>query len=629
MNFLHPESLYYLLPPFFVLFGLLLTQKEAEAHFFSEEVMSKLRVSANSLTLKARNGLFFLAGFLIIIALSGPVINEGTVEVKAKSADIMIALDISDSMLAEDVYPNRLKLAKEKAIDLLKLAPNERIGIIAFAKNSYLVSPLSFDHGAVSFLLRQLNTDSITEKGTNFLSLLDIVDNSIKSDAKRYLLILSDGGDSKDFSKEIAYAKDNNIVIFILGIGTKKGAPIKLKDGSFIKQNGDIIISKLNENIADLSTKSGGVYIESVNSDKDIKAMLREIESNSVEKELKSEEIQKFIPLFYYPLALALFILLIATSSMSKRERLQMPSAFLLFIALFPALHVEAGVLDFMELEKAKKAYESGNFEESAKLYEKYSESTNSGESHYNEGNSLYKQGKYKEAIESYEKATFESDAARANNYANIGNSYVKQKEPESLKKAVEAYEKSLKIQEDRETRENLEAVKKALEEQKKKEDKKKKKEDKKKDKNKDKKENKDSKDDKKSDKNKKSDEDKKSDKKDKKSDKEDAKKDSDKKEKSDKEKSEDEKKSDEEKKNEDLNKTKEQQKKQDLEKLDKDDNNSTKESVQAKAAQANDKMSDAEEKKWLDQLNKQQNSYMYMLNNKKPKEENINAKPW
>ncbi len=318
MNFLHPESLYYLMPPLFILFGLLLTQKEAEAHFFSKEVMSKLRVSANTLTLKARNALFFLAGFLIIIALSGPVINEGTVVVKAKSADIMIALDISDSMLAEDVYPNRLKLAKQKAINLLKLAPNERIGIIAFAKNSYLVSPLSFDHGAVSFLLRQLNTDSITEKGTNFLSLLDIVDNSIKDDTKKYLLLLSDGGDSKDFSKEIEYAKDNNIVIFILGIGTKKGAPIKLKDGSFIKQNGDIIISKLNENIADLATKSGGVYIESANSDADVKAMLREIESNSEAKELKSEEIQKFIPLFYYPLGLALLILLIATSSMGK-----------------------------------------------------------------------------------------------------------------------------------------------------------------------------------------------------------------------------------------------------------------------------------------------------------------------
>ena len=168
MSFLHPEFLYYMLPPLFILFGLLLTQKESQAHFFSEEVMSKLRVSANTLTLKARNALFFLMFFLMIVALAQPMINEGVVSIKSKSADIMIALDISDSMLAEDVYPNRLKLAKQKAMELLDFAPNERIGVIGFAKNSYLVSPLSFDHGAVGFLLSQLDTESITEKGTNF-----------------------------------------------------------------------------------------------------------------------------------------------------------------------------------------------------------------------------------------------------------------------------------------------------------------------------------------------------------------------------------------------------------------------------------------------------------------------------
>ena len=266
-----------MLPPLFALFGLLLTQKEAQASFFTQEVMDKLRVSANNLTLKARNVLFFVAGLLMIVALSEPVINEGTVEVKAKSADVMIALDISDSMLAEDVYPNRLKSAKQKALELLRQAPNERIGIMAFAKNSYLVSPLSFDHGAVSFLLSQLNTNSITEKGTDFLSMLKVVVDTSKSDSKKYLLVLSDGGDKKDFSKEIEFAKDNNVVVFVLGIGTQKGAPIKLENGSFIKQNGKIIISKLNENISDLATKSGGSYVQNVNSDSDVKRMLTEI----------------------------------------------------------------------------------------------------------------------------------------------------------------------------------------------------------------------------------------------------------------------------------------------------------------------------------------------------------------
>jgi len=266
----------------------------------------------------------------MILALAEPVIKDGTVEVKAKSADIMIALDISDSMLAKDAYPNRLKFAKQKAIDILKTNVDERIGIVAFAKNSYLVSPLSFDHSAVEFLLSKLSTQSITEKGTDFMSLLQVVANSSKH--KKHLLILSDGGDKSDFSKEIQYAKDNNIIVFILGIGTKKGTPIKLQNGEFIKQNGNIIVSKLNENIATLATKSGGVYIKSVNSDIDIKTMIQEIKNKTKEKEFKSEKIKKYTPLFYYPLGLALIVLLIATSSLSKKISPQILSFIVLIL---------------------------------------------------------------------------------------------------------------------------------------------------------------------------------------------------------------------------------------------------------------------------------------------------------
>ena len=615
MTFLHPEFLYYMLPPLFILFGFLLTQKEAQGQFFSNEVMDKLRVSANTLTLRARNALFLLMGFFMIIALAGPVINDGTVEVKAKSADIMIAFDISDSMLAKDVYPSRLVSAKQKATELLKTAQDERIGVVAFARNSYLVSPMSFDHSAVSFLLRQLNTDSITEKGTDFLSLLDVVQNTIKTKGKKHLLILSDGGDKNDFSDEIAFAKENNIVIFILGVGTLKGAPIKKSDGSYIKHKGEIIVSKLNENISKLATSTGGVYIQSVKSNQDIKAMLKEIKSNSEQRELKSEKVHKFIPLFYYPVAMALLILIIATSSMSKRQRLQMPaSVFILFLSLLATPHAKAGLLDFVELKEAKESYKSGDYEKSAKLYKKY-------ESYFNEGNSLYKQKKYDEAIKAYEKATFDDEISRANNLANKGNAFVKQAKKESLQKAVESYEKSLKLHEDKEVRENLEAVKKEIEKQKKKEQEKKDK-DKQKDKGK-----------KNKDKNKKDsdnqDNDKKDSKDDKKSD-EDSK--GDKKNKSENDESK-EKKQNEEDKSKENNETKPQdEKKNDLKELNKDEDNKTKENSSSKQlphAKNQDEMSDAEEEKWLRELNMQQSTFMYMLNNKKTIKRDENEKPW
>jgi len=619
MSFLYPESLYYLLPPLFILFGLLLTQKETQAHFFSDEVMSKLRVSANRLTIKARNALFLLIGFFMVLALAQPVIKDAKVKVKAKSADIMIALDISDSMLATDIYPNRLESAKQKALTLLDDAPNERIGIIAFAKNSYLVSPLSFDTDAVSFLLRQLDTRSITERGTDFLSLLNVVIESQKHKEKKYLLILSDGGDKSDFSDEIELAKDNGVVVFILAVASKKGAPIKKDNGEFIKYKGDIIISKLNENIAKFATSTGGVYIQSTTSSDDIKTMFNEISKISDEKELKSEEVTKFIPLFYYPLGMAIFLLLIATSSLSRKTSL---SSFivLVLLSLSNPLHVEADMLDFIELNKAKKAYEENRFEESAKLYEEHATQTSNGQSYYNAANSYYKQKKYKKALEAYQKATFDTKEQRAQNSSNIGNAYAKSG---NFKKAVEAYEKSLKMNEDKNTRENLETVKKLIKEQEKN-----KKDDKKKESDKQDKKNKDKKDGKKkeSDENK----DKSSDEKDESKDKKDSSKSKDSK---DKKQDKDDMKSKNEKE-EQTKKDKEEKSKERKDKLDKledkEKSDDEKDAEANAAKEMKDKgMSEAEEQKWLKQLNSKSNTYLYKLNDNKQQRNDEDEKPW
>lgn len=575
-----------------MLFGLLLTQKEPHAYFFSEEVIKKLRVSQNTLTLKARNAIFLLIGFFIIIALAQPVIKDGLVEVKAKSADIMIAIDISDSMLATDVYPNRLESAKQKALALLNEAPNERIGVVAFAKNSYLVSPLSFDTNAVAFLLGKLDTTSITEKGTDFTSILDVVSKTEKNQDKKYLLILSDGGDETDFSQEIELAKRSNITVFVLGVATKSGSPIRIQDGSFIKYNGETIVSKLNEKIADLAVKTGGVYIESTTSFDDIKRMFKEITAMSDEKELKSQEVQKFIPLFYYPLGVALALLLIATSSIDRRKNIN--AVFMLIVAgaVLNSSYAMAGMLDFIDLKNAKTAYEKGDFTESAKIYEEYAKSSGSGDGYFNAGNAFYKEKKYKEAIESYKKATFENDEAKARNLSNLGNAYAKEAKQDSLQKAIEAYEKSLALKEDKDTRENLQEVEKLFKKQKQDS-----KENRQKPKNKEQdKENQQGGKNQNSKDNEKRESEKKSDEKDSPKDKEPK----------DKEKEANEKNS----------------QKDELNELDKNSKNASKKS------QTNN-MSEAEEQKWIEQLNTNSGTRMYRLNDEKPSNKNRDEKPW
>ena len=466
MTFLHPEFIYFMLPPLILLFVLLLTQKEKQAVFFSEEVMKKLRVNSKRMSIRARNALFFLIGILLIISLAQPVVSDGKIQVQAKSADIMIGLDISDSMLATDVYPSRLELAKHKILALLTLAQNERIGVVAFSKASYLVSPLSFDHDAVSFLVKQLSPVSITEKGTDFMQLISGVNESMKDQKKRYLLLLSDGGDDTDFSDEIAYAKAHQIIVFVLGIGTSTGAPIKADNG-FIMQNGKIIISKLNPAIASLATQTGGVYIEGVNSRRDIEKMLSEIETKVQQKTLKSQMIEKSIPLFHIPIGFALFFLLIAISSMGKREVVQVPSAFIIALLVGMTTPSHAGILDFKLLGDAKKAYEDSDFKTSSLLYEKYVKEHDSNEANYDLASSLYKNKKYSEAIDYYKKVHFTDKAKQADSLYNLANAYAKSGE---FQQAIDTYAQSIALKSDKDAKTNKEIIEKLLKQQQEKE---------------------------------------------------------------------------------------------------------------------------------------------------------------
>ncbi|MDA3908623.1 MAG: VWA domain-containing protein, partial [Sulfurimonas sp.] len=385
MTFLHPEFLYFMLPPLILLYIFILIRKESHEHYFSKEIIDKLRVNSNSLTLKARNSLLFLAGLLIVLASAEPVLKDGTVRVKAIGGDIIIALDISDSMLCEDVYPNRLELAKKKALQLINSSKKDRVGVIAFAKNSYLVSPISFDAKTVSFLLSKLDTSSITQKGTNILTMLGTVAKTNTSTDKKYLLILSDGGDETDFSAEIDFAKEKGITVFVLGMGTELGTSIKKKDGSLIKYNDKVIISTLNESISRLAIQTGGVYIQNTTSSKDIEAMLGEIINNSEHKELKSQEIQRYVAIFYYPIILAIFVLLIAFGSIGRIIKHNIPaSVFIIFMLILNASPSVADMFDFKKLDDAKKLYDSKDYNSSAKIYEEYAQKNNNGQAYYN-----------------------------------------------------------------------------------------------------------------------------------------------------------------------------------------------------------------------------------------------------
>ena len=621
MTFLHIEYLYFILPILLFVFLLIVMQKESKEHYFSKEILDKLSVKSNSLTQKTRTKLLFLVVLLMALAAAEPVLKDGTLRVKATGGDILVALDISDSMLTQDLYPNRLEVAKKKAQEFISSATKDRVGVIAFAKNSYLVSPISFDKKTVSFLLSKLDTSSITQKGTDLLTMLETVAKTKTSTDQKYLLILSDGGDAKEFTTEIEYANKQGITIFILGIGTEVGMQIKKSDGSFVEYKNKTVISKLNPNIAQLAIETGGIYIQNSTSSEDVEKMLDEIVNNSQHKELKSQEIQRYVPLFYYPLILAVLLLLMAFSSANITT---------LFLALLlsnsPSV---ADYFDFKKLSHAKALYEAQEYNASAQIYKDYAQKNNNGEAYYNAGNAFYKEQEYTKALSAYSFAEIEDKKLRASKLSNMGNALVHLGTLNSLERAIKHYEASLRLIEDKETREDLEAVKKALEEAKakeKKEAKEKKKEDdtqyseQKTDENGDDSDEADDKNSKNKNKNsgnkggskgKQSEND---------SDSKNSNKANDSKAKESDQKSGDD-------SNSESGNSQEQTKK--LQERDKNKNETKNKSGSAKAGLEAQGMSDLEEAKWVKKLNSKQNTYLYRLNEKRAGNTEKNEKPW
>lgn len=451
LEFLHPQVLWLLLIPALFWILLIIRGQRRIAAFFSQEVYAKLSKETKTVSAEVRITLFSLALMMMLIALAQPVIEKERVKINQKAIDLIVAMDISRSMEAKDLYPNRLAWAKKKLLSLIGHTEGIRIGVMAFAENAYVVTPITEDKDVASYLVQNLETGSITEKGTNLLQLLDTASGQLKDELHKYLLIISDGGDATDYSEAIALAKERGLTLFVLATATAKGAPIEEKGGSFVKKEGKIVLTQLNEKIKDLALETGGVYIESIAADEDISVMLQEIKKIAVEQEVDTKTVKRYVQLFVYFLVIAAVLLLYALHSLPKKSTLAV-TAFIASLALPQPSY--AGLTDFQYIDEAQALYQAKEYGKSQKAFESVDASP---QRDYNIANTLYRQKRYKEAIKAYEKLPKTSEL-RQKALHNMGNAYAYAKE---IDKAIAAYEEALKLGEDRDTRENLETLKK------------------------------------------------------------------------------------------------------------------------------------------------------------------------
>jgi Ca-activated chloride channel family protein len=237
---------------------------------------------------------------LVVIAMANPQLGSKLEEVKREGIDLMIALDVSNSMNAEDLQPNRLERAKQIITKVIDKLQGDRIGIIVFAGEAYIQLPLTTDYAAAKLFLTTINTGYIPTQGTAIGNAIDLARKALtaKEEEKprsKVILVITDGENHEDDALTAAKeASENGIIVHTMGFGSPNGVPIPVyKNNKMVgyktDKDGNTIITKLNESLLQqIAAIGNGIYIRGTNSNASLNAFLNEI--NKLEKtELASQ----------------------------------------------------------------------------------------------------------------------------------------------------------------------------------------------------------------------------------------------------------------------------------------------------------------------------------------------------
>ena len=225
---------------------------------------------------------------------------------------MLVAVDISKSMMADDIYPNRFEFEKNKLFSFLDELKNIRVALVGFSSQTFLISPLTEDFNSLKFLVKNLRFDYLNLKGTNIKSVLEVTDDLLKDEKNKILLIFTDGGNEDNFENEIAYAKTHNITVYVYNIGTLNGGIIK-------DDNENSVLVKLNENIKKLALDTNGAYLQQSLNQDDIKQLSEIINNNYKAEKEKEDVIKDEKELFIYPLVLAIILFFMGIFSLPRR----------------------------------------------------------------------------------------------------------------------------------------------------------------------------------------------------------------------------------------------------------------------------------------------------------------------
>lgn len=332
LRFASPEylNLFYLLPLIvLLLFYLYYRQKKLINIFINKKLHKNLIPLKSGTRFWSKNILLIISFSLLIVSLANPQIGTKMEEVKQTGIDVYIILDVSQSMLAEDIKPSRLVRAKQQISNLIRKLKGDRIGLIVFAGAAYVQFPLTTDYSAASLFLNPVSTNSVPQQGTVIGPAIDLAVNSFHDDSQteKVIILITDGEDHEgDLESALNNANEKNIKIYAIGYGSPEGSPIPVinqqgrKTGYKQDSQGNVVITKLDENtLKSITEKGKGKYYRATNYDDELDLIYKEL-SQLDKSEFGALRITEYEDRYYYFLFPALILLLLELLISEKRS---------------------------------------------------------------------------------------------------------------------------------------------------------------------------------------------------------------------------------------------------------------------------------------------------------------------
>ncbi len=265
--------------------------------------------------------LFVILGITsLVFALVNPKMGTKLETVKREGVDIVFAIDVSKSMLAEDIAPNRLEKAKRLVSEIINQLASDRVGIIVYAGQAYPQLPITTDYGAAKMFLQGLNTNMLSSQGTAINEAIELASTYYDDDEQtnRILFIISDGEDHSGSAtlEAVDLALEEGIKIFTLGVGTLKGGPIPMKSQDVVESfkkdsQGEVVITRMQDGLLkEIAEEGNGIYIDGSDTE-EVVALVKETLNQMDKKEFEAKQFADYKDQFQWFLAAALFFLFV------------------------------------------------------------------------------------------------------------------------------------------------------------------------------------------------------------------------------------------------------------------------------------------------------------------------------